>query len=314
MSTSQDLMQPRGQQLGGPRDAGLRSSAVPDNLTLGQDLSAAGSDFGAMIYGVGNAVAATQRQLATTSAASATALANTKVDIVAVQETVYDDSGGVHSSQSFVRSLPLIDFVDPAFYQWTQVRLQGRFFVSEFAAKSSSHTEADRPGSGGSFLQVLFGGGCKETDFTTDVTASSAQSSAVGIVRMNAQLNPRSDVGVPAPTQVIQGPSLNIVAGEIKDVAGPPPGRIMSLLIELRRFDGTPIQGKAISLDTGGLPWRFTGAAATRADGNIQIELQRTFLPPPADAPQGTAADTAPKPVVVTARLGMVSNNTTVMF
>jgi hypothetical protein len=296
-----------------------RSLDVPNNTNLGQDLSAAGSDFGTMIEGVGNAVAATQLKLATTSANTASVLANTKVDVIAVQQTVYDDSGNIQSSQSFVRNLPLIDFVDPVFYQWSQVRLQGKFFLTELASKSqsSSDVSVNRSSSGQEGLLLFFGGGYNVDEFTettTNVTTTFDQASAVGIARMYAQLNPRSDVGVPKPTQVIQGPSLNIVEGEIKDVAGPPQGRTMSLLLQLRRADGTPIQGKAISVDTDGVAWNFTGAVTTDANGNVQIQLERTFLPVPPDAPPGTTADTSAKQFVVTARLGMVANNTTVTF
>ena len=88
----------------------------------------------------------------------------------------------------------------------------------------------------------------------------------------------------------------------------------MSLLIELRKPDGTPISGKAVSIDTDGTPWSFPGASTTGADGNVTVLLQRTILPVPADAPPGTTQDISAKPVVVTARLGLVSNSTTVTF
>src|SRR5262249_19715844 len=145
-----------------------RSLDVESNTNLGQDLSAAGSDFGTLIQGVGNAVAATQLKLATTSAATTSALAKTSVNVIAVQETIFDDNGNVQSSQSFVRNLPLINFVDPVFYQWTQVRLQGRFFVSEIASSSQSDTftSVSHDGSGQHGLLVFLGGGHNEFDFT----------------------------------------------------------------------------------------------------------------------------------------------------
>jgi hypothetical protein len=302
---------------------GLDTSALAfPNTNLGADLSAAGSDFGSLILGVGNAVAATQMQLTTTSAATASALANAKVNVIAVQETIFDDSGNITDAKSFSEILPLIDFIDPVFYQWTQVRLQGQFFVSELAGSSSSatHTFSDQNSSGQHGLFVILGGGQTTTGFQTTDTSQNTNSDrafAVGRARMYAQLNPRSDVGVPKPTHVVRGPSLALVQGEVKDVPGggaPLTGRTMSMMIQLRRTDGSPISGKAISISTDGVPFSFTGASTTDATGNVAIQLQRTFLPVPPGSPPGTTVDTSPKDVVVTARLGLVSNSITVTF
>ncbi|HEV3037219.1 MAG TPA: hypothetical protein VHA33_05475 [Candidatus Angelobacter sp.] len=293
---------------------GFDTSALAlGNTNLGADLTAAGSDFGDLIMGVGNAVAATQMQLTTTSAATANALANATVNVIAVQETIYDDQGNITDAKSFSRILPLIDFIDPAFYQWTQVRLQGQFFVSELAtsSRSDTHTFSDQIHFGQHGLHVILGGGNTHTGTQSDTA------SAVGRARMYAQLNPRTDVGVPKPTHVVRGPSLTIVQGEIKDVPGggaPITGRTMSMLLQLRKIDGTPISGKSISVETDGTPFSFTAASTTGADGNLAIQLQRTFLPVPAGAPPGTTVDTSPKEIVVTARLGLVANSVTVTF
>jgi hypothetical protein len=302
---------------------GLDTSALAlGNTNLGADLTAAGSDFGQLILGVGNAVAATQMQLTTTSAATAKALANAKVNVIAVQETIYDDQGNITDAKSFSRILPLIDFIDPVFYQWTQVRLQGQFFVSELASSSNAETKtfSSQDNSGQHGLLIILGGGQTGTGFqTTDTTRSTSSDTAfaVGRARMYAQLNPRSDVGVPKPTHVVRGPSLAIVQGEVKDVPGggaPLTGRTMSVLLQLRKTDGSPISGKAISVETDGTPFNFTGASTTGADGNVAILLQRTFLPVPPGAPPGTTVDTSPKEIVVTARLGLVANSVTVTF
>src|SRR5437899_7770921 len=117
-----------------PVGAGATTLDAPGLTTdLGAALSAAGSDFGSLILGVGNAVATTQALLSKTSADTTSALAKAKVDVIAVQETDYDDNGTPTGSKTFVRNLPLIDFVDPVFYQWTTVRLQEQFFLDELA-------------------------------------------------------------------------------------------------------------------------------------------------------------------------------------
>lgn len=295
---------------------------MPDFTTnAGTDLAKAGLDFGSLIQGVGSAVAQTQLQLTQTSADSASTLANTLVDVIAVQETIYDDAGNVQGEQSFVQKLPLIDFIDPVFYQWTQVRLQGMFFVNEVASASDAKTSTSvkTKNSEQHGLLVILGGGQTGSQFSSNDTSTSGtfdQASAVGVARMYAQLNPRSDLGVPKPTTVIQGPSLNLVQGELVEVPGdgaPPTSRTLSLLIQLRRANGTPIANKAISIETDGTPWSFADPAKTTTDaaGNLAIKLQRTFPP---QVPNAPPVDTSAKPVVVTVRLGLVSNNTTVTF
>lgn len=305
-----------------PVGLGTGSLALAFNTSLGNDLTAAGSDFGRLIQGVGAAVAATSEKLAQTSAATASTLAKTLVDVIAVQATNFNDDGVATASSSFVRRLPLIDFIDPAFYQWTQVRLQGQFFVNELASAttSTSSTFSSQDNSGQHGLFVFLGGGQTGTGFQTTDTTRNTQSDtavAVGRARMFAQLNPRTDTGVPRPTKVIQGPTVQIVEGDI--VNTPPTGsplvtRTMSLLLILTAFNGAPIANKAISIETDGVPWEFATAGATTTDvsGHLAIRLRRNFLPVPAGAPPGTTQDTSAIEVVVTARLGLVSTSVTV--
>ena len=55
------------------------------------------------------------------------ALASTLVNVIAVRERVFRDDGTLDHVTNHVRPLPLISFIDPVFYQWTSVRLQGEF-------------------------------------------------------------------------------------------------------------------------------------------------------------------------------------------
>lgn len=279
----------------------------------------AGRSFGRLILATGNAVASTQAALNDTSAATATALATTLVDVIALQERVFDDQGNVISAQSHVLKLPLINFIDPVFYQWTSVRLQGYFYANEFATENSSSvsTEVSSAQAGGtSILGFTFGSGRFSLSSTrTDVTVETTSDTSFGLVRMNALLEPRRDVGIPKPTQVIQGPSLTIIQGEIVNdpPTGIPTSRTMSLLLEYRRRDGTPIPGKAISIETNGVAWNFdSDPAETDADGHLALTLTRTFL-----AAEGEGAelpDTSPQDFVISARIGLVQNSTTVRF
>src|SRR6185369_86574 len=286
--------------------------AVRDaNVT--DEISRAGASFGNLVLTTGRAVAETQRRLNETGAATATALANTLVDVIALQEKVFDDQGNVSQVVSHVEHLPLVNFIDPVFYEWSQVRLQGVFTAREFASATSSssfdHQDDSRSGQGG--LLIIFGGGRTTFDAqgsTEDTNTASDSDISFGTVRMNALLQPRRDVTVPPPTQVIQGPRLALIHGSVADVLSGAvlTARTMDVLIQYHRRDGTPIAGKSISVETPGVSWSFTGAQTTDASGNLQIQLRREFL--------DEDADTTQRDFVVTARIGIVQNSTTVTF
>ena len=108
------------------------------NTDVSGQLNTAGMAFGDLVRLTGQAVANTQQELNKTAADTTSALATTLVDVIAVQEVEYDDTGTVTGAQTFTQKLPLIDVVDPVLYQWSQVRLQGRFTASQFATTQSS--------------------------------------------------------------------------------------------------------------------------------------------------------------------------------
>ena len=289
------------------------STLAVGDANITPELDRAGRSFGNLVRTPGSAVAETQRRLNETGAATATALANTLVDVIALQEKLYDDQGNVTQVKSHVEHLPLVNFIDPVFYQWSQVRLQGVFNAFELASATSSstfdHQSDDKSGQGG-FL-VIFGGGRTTFDAqgsTSETNTKSDTDRSFGNVRMNALLEPRHDVTVPRPTQVIQGPRLALIHGSVTDVLSGAvlTARTMDVLIQYHRRDGTAIAGKSISVETPGVSWSFTGAQTTDASGNLQIQLRREFL--------DEDADKTSKDFVVTARIGIVQNSTTVTF
>ena len=298
-----------------PAGAGSTTLGLTGTADVTDELKRAGMSFGKLVEFTGKAVAETQLKLNQTGAAMASVLATTQVDVIAVQESIYDDDGNLDESKTFTRKLPLINFIDPVFYEWTAVRLQGQFFASELVTsqESTTKTPGSSSGSGNAGLGIIFGFGYTSSSVGTTTTTSDVDSSSdrsFGNVRASALLQPKRDIGVPPPRQVIQGPSLNVVAGEISDVitGGVLVARTMSALLELRKQDGTPISGKSISIETDGAPWNYSvaGAETTDASGQVAITLRRDFL--------GDAPDTLPKDVVLSARLGLVSNSTTLTF
>jgi hypothetical protein len=101
------------------------ATVLAEDANVADELRGAGIAFGTLVERTGAAVAATQLELDTSSAATASALASTLVNVIAVRERVFRDDGTLDHVTNHVRPLPLISFIDPVFYQWTSVRLQG---------------------------------------------------------------------------------------------------------------------------------------------------------------------------------------------
>ncbi|HEX6747718.1 MAG TPA: hypothetical protein VF092_10545 [Longimicrobium sp.] len=305
--------------------AGLSGTVLATSQT--SDVSgegrAAGLAFGELIKKTGEAVAQTQKLLNKTSAASATALAETLVDVVAVEEKTYNDSGVLTTSKAHSLQLPLVNFIDPTFYRWSQVRLQGEFIAREFVSESTSSTDTSQTRSNvGIKLGGLFGigfatgsGNFSASGTSTSTKTEASEDLSYGRVRANAQLTPRPDVTVPRPNQVIQGPRLSIIPGEIKDLkdaGGKLVGRTLSVLLGYHRMTGEAIAGKTLAIDSEGVSWSYSDPAkkTTDANGLVEITLRREFVP---DA-EGNPGDTRAKDFVVTARIGIIQNSTTVTF
>lgn len=289
------------------------ATVLAEDANVSDELRGAGIAFGTLVERTGAAVAATQLQLDTSSAATASALASTLVNVIAVRERVFRDDGTLDHVTNHVRPLPLISFIDPVFYQWTSVRLQGEFFAREFAAssESSSNTSSSSNALFGSGVSMFLGPGLLNVSRTSTSRTAEAEVStdvSLGRIRASALLEPRDDVGIPKPNQVIRGPRLALIQGEIADEmdGGTLAGRTMSMLLQFTRRDGSAIVGNALSIETSGVPWRHLGAGVTDAAGQIQIELRRDFL--------DEDADTTPANFIITARIGLVSNSVTVTF
>jgi hypothetical protein len=297
--------------------------ALPSTTDVGT-LDKAGGDFASLMKHVGDAVATTQQRLTENSADTTSQLATKLVDVVAVQKNVYDASGHLDATTGpILAKESVLTFVSPVYYELPVVRLQGRFMMDEFVAATSADSSSSGSGFGvgvGMTLQkkaftLGASGGFSSGSQSTSVSATDDRTSAFGQMRMFARISPREDVGIPKPLRVFKGPRITISAQDLRETLdgdGNVTERKLSLLIFLQRFDGTPIQGRSISIDTRGIPFSFVPddtADKTNADGTIEIELKRTFPKAPAGAPP---TDTAPKQSVVTAVLGLISNNTTI--
>jgi hypothetical protein len=281
------------------------------NTDVSGQLATAGMAFGDLVKLTGKAVADTQTKLNKTGADSTSALAQTLVDVIAVQELDYDDDGNVTGEQTFTQQLPLIDFIDPVIYQWSEVRLQGRFTASQFAASASTDTGTDTStnSEGQAGFGIIFGGGYNNfqwDDTQTHVDTNFRIEESVGLIRMNAVLEPRHDIGVPKPRQAIVGPRIAIDGGPITDVGNPATSRTMEVVITYSNSAGDPIANKELAIDTQGVAWAYQAGNTTDANGTVTIVLTRQFV--------GDNPDRTPVGFVVSVRKGIVGEATTVTF
>ena len=295
--------------------------ALPGSADVNDATKQAGLAFGKLIETTGLAVADSQRQLNDVGAASTTALAAQLVDVIAAQVNAFDDDGNLDAtgSKTITQKLPLINFIDPVFYEWAQVRLQGLFFASEFDASTETSTSSVSTTASASNSGIGFLLGAGKNSFTFGVRGSSSDvdttvESSFGHIRASALLQPKTDIGVPKPRQLIDAPSLAVIVGPDVDDVTEPGVRRKKATIQCNKRDGSPQEaGKALplSIEVSGALWAFdpttpADAGKTEAGGGVRILLKRV-LPVPAGT---TESDKTPADVTVVARLGIVSTTT----
>jgi len=295
--------------------------ALPGSADVNDATKQAGLAFGKLIETTGLAVADSQRQLNDVGAASTTALAAQLVDVIAAQVNAFDDDGNLDAtgSETITQKLPLINFIDPVFYEWAQVRLQGLFFASEFDASTETSTSSVSTTASASNSGIGFLLGAGKNSFTFGVRGSSSDvdttvESSFGHIRASALLQPKTDIGVPKPRQLIDAPSLAVIVGPDVDDVTEPGVRRKKATIQCNKRDGSPQEaGKALplSIEVSGALWAFDPTTPaddrkTEAGGGVRILLKRV-LPVPAGT---TEPDKTPADVTVVARLGIVSTTT----
>jgi hypothetical protein len=294
---------------------GTAPAAAPaPSADVNDELLGAGVAFGDLIRLTGQAVAATQRELEKTAAESIKALSQQQVEIVAAEVLDYDDEGVLRASAPpVVQSLPLITIVDPPVYQWEHVRVQGLFFAREFGTATSSSTRVDDTSAGANAVGVGGTGmpflgraraSFQHTTTTTTVDTTTETDASYGLMRLNALLKPRTDTGIPKPRQVIVGPSIRFTRQPTTTVTSDgTTTRSVAVRIGYFRPDGSAIEGKSLSIDAAGLEWDFedndgSDSAVTDANGVVNVTVRRTL-----------DADTTPKDVLLSARIGLVRND-----
>jgi len=311
----------------GANTAALALTNTPD---VNAGTKAAGLSFGRLLETTGLAVAESSRQLNEVGADMTTALSSTMVDVIAAQVNTFNDQGQLIASgtKTLTNKLPLINFIDPVFYEWTQVRLQGLFQATEFAASNETSTTVVTASAGSSNTGTgfFFGAGTNRFSFgvsnvSTDV--DTATESSFGLIRASALLQPKTDIGVPKPRQLLNAPSFAIVFGpDVTDVpAGAPTARRKEVSIQCFKSDGSKQPAAKVlpvSLEVVGAQWSFAasvvldaGRPTLDANGQFGIVLERQFPTPPGE---GAVPDTAQAETTVTVRMGVVSASAVIRF
>ena len=117
---------------------------------------------------------------------------------------------------------------------------------------------------------MIFGGGYNNFQFDdsqTKVDSTVTVDDSVGLLRMNAVLEPRHDIGVPKPRQASSGPgSRSSPARSPTSATRPPPAR-SEVVIVYTNSAGTPMQGKGLAITTQGVAWAYVRAAPRTRTG-----------------------------------------------
>lgn len=347
MADNQNLPAAAGAQSPGlPAGFGTTILALDDPASTSATQAKAGAALADVVKQVGMAVADTQKRLNEIAASTATSLANTQVDVIAARAKVYDQTGTLTDEYNLTMKLPLVNFIDPVNYEVSRVRIQGMFSASEVRGESSTgiQTSVTNSGGGGLILGApIFGYGYGQSSSTDTETGGTYHADqAYGFVRMNAEIRPRADIGVPRPNQLIHGPSLLLVPQEVQqrhqDADANKPVIARTVIVKLsyrRRADaanptGKPINDQTFSIETPGLVWSFCDALGrdenhafyvgkpvdvadlrrTTGNGELYVLIRRDFPLPAGDA--AAPSDTSQRPFTVAARIGMVQSTVAV--
>jgi hypothetical protein len=344
MADNQNL--PAGASAGEDLPVGLDTAtlALNDPPSTADSQAKAGAALADVVKQVGMAVADTQKRLNEIAANTATSLATTQVDVIAARSKVYDDNGVLTDERNLTMKLPLVNFIDPVNYEVSRVRIQGMFSATEIRTETSVGIQTNVTNqSGGLLLGPLAFGQTSYQNVSTDTEVGQTYHSdqAYGYVRMNAEIRPRSDIGVPRPNQLIHGPNLLLVPQEVKeDHQGGDPNRPViarTVIIKLsyrRRADvdhpaGVPIDNQTFAIETPGLLWSFCDSTGRdendpayagyatalenlrkTTNGELFLKVRRDF--PPAAGNGAAPQDTSQQPFIVSARIGMVQNTVAV--
>lgn len=309
--------------------AGLAATATLDAATGGitddpvraaqasvtDELERGGPAFGSFLRSVGLAVADTQGALDQTLVKTAEALAAAKVQTVAMFTQELKDDGTFDKATPVIQELPLISFVQPTAYQFTQVHLTADMEVSEFNTANGFNIKKDHSDYGAelkaSYSMLSGFGGSLDAHYnaTSDETQerkSSSERKSAGKLHMEATLEPRPAFALPQPLIVQKGPKLSLMVTDRKELdkdgneTTDPKAvtqRVVTAVATLLDKDGKAMATKPLDVacDNASIGIVVTDGGKTTSDGTLTITLKRT----------GLSADSNTAPVSALLRVSM---------
>lgn len=302
-------------------DAGDSDAVRAAEANIADDLERGGPAFGSFLRSVGLAVADGQAAMDKTLVATSTALAGAQVEVVALFTQELKEDGTMETATPLTMKLPLIQFLHPTAYQFTQVHLTADMEVSEFNTANGLNIKKKSTdfNVNAKLDYSLLGGFSGGGGFNLDIKSSedserksSSERKAAGRLHMEATIEPRPDFALPQPFLVQKGPKLRLVIGDRRelDAAGQPTTdpklvvrREVDVTATLTAKAGGPAAGKALEAqcDSASVSLNIPNGGVTSSTGELKITLVRS----------GMTADTS-TPAIANLRVSMNLVNATV--
>lgn len=262
------------------------------------ELAKGGPAFGAFLRSVGLAVAETQAALDKTLVETSKALSEAKVQTVAMFTQELKEDGTFDKATPITEELPLIAFVQPTAYQFTQVHLTADMEASEFNTANGFNIKKDSTdfnfNAQGSYSMFGGFGGSAGTDLTiksdeTKERKSSSERKAAGKLHMEATLEPRPAFALPQPFVVQKGPKIQLMVTDRKELdkdgnetTDPKlvTQRTVTAVATLLDKDGKAVATRALDVacDSTAISLAVADGGKTTTDGTLTITLKRTGL------------------------------------
>ncbi len=227
------------------------------------EIAKGGPAFGTFLKSVGLAVAESQKALDDDLIATAHALSDQQIEVIAVFEQQLQDSDGLMAAGvTHVQKLPLVNYLMPTAYNFSRVFLQADMKVQEFNAangfnikgSSTSVSASAKASYGLGGFGASGGASFGYSTFNRSGEVSVAQDSAAGSIHMEATLEPRADIQLPRPFVLQKGPRLQVridTSGDIadpNDAAKPSIGRQIALKAKLLDTKSQPLGAKTLDV------------------------------------------------------------------
>jgi hypothetical protein len=267
------------------------SPVTASSAEITDELEKGGPAFGTLIRSVGLAVSEAQSALDKNMRETAQALSETNIKVIAIFEQVINDDGTLAQGNPIIEELPLINYLMPTPYQFSEVKVFSSMKVSEFNSANGFNIQqrasAFSAGASGGYsrgrgFSVSGSVGYSTTNSSASVDSSASQDLAAGEIQMEATLKPR-EVVLPTPLITQKGPRLELSTGSRLDITDPEDatkviGSKVILTATLTKTNGGPNDLKQLSISVDQPSLTYTTSPTdgkTDANGELKITIKR---------------------------------------